>query len=332
MRSFLANTGGNIAIMFGLTSAVVLAAAGMAIDYSRAVNVRSFVQAQADAAALSGVHLGKKGDTKRYLDFVRAATEQRYGKGAWIDAIKVKGKWLSPTDFNVSVKGVVPVTLLSAVPGFPDAVPIAVEATARIGEPKYVYKAPKVTQLDPEAADYNRIAVYCFDPKQKDDPKTLGRLQMTVIADNAGTKYNYKMPECAEGQALSYRLTNVREARANPQLWDDPHVERYTYYTDTVIQDGVEKYGLDKPILETVLCDRLGQCEGKGEGGIIPEGKNRTPQQTTKACEPGKFLYYGWEDRPPGSGWTDQDYDDIRIVIQCPSVEQVGERTVRLVQ
>jgi hypothetical protein len=52
-------------------------------------------------------------------------------------------------------------------------------------------------------------------------------------------------------------------------------------------------------------------------------------------------MYYGWEDRPPGlSGtssnwqhiaWTDKDYDDIRIIIKCPTFETVGERNARLI-
>lgn len=332
MQRFWNDRRGNFAIMFALASVGLLGAAGFAIDYSRALNVKSFVQAQADAAALSGVHLGAAGDPSRYLQFVRVATTERYGAGEWIDKLEVAGDWQSTTDFNVTVKGEVPVTILAAVPGFPKSVPVSVSATARMGEPTYVYKAPKVSQLDPEASDYNRIAVYCFDPEKRDDPKTHGRTKMTVIADNAGTKYTYTMPQCDPGQYMSYRLTNVRDMRATPARWDDPKAERYEYFTDTVITSGTEKYDLNKPILETVLCDSFAECKPRSQGGVIPEGKDRNPQTNKKSCSAGKFMYYGWEDRPPGSGWTDQDYDDIRIIIECPSVEEVGERTVRLLR
>jgi len=320
---------GNFVVAFALLSFVIFGGVGVAIDYSRAVNVESFMQAQADAGALGGVQFGKEGDPSPYLQFIRASTEGRYGD--WIEELQVKGDWTSATDFEVTVKGEVPVSILAGVPGFPDAVPVSVQATARLAEPVLVYKPPRVSQLDPEASDYNRISVYCYDPEKHGGPKNGERTQMTVIADNAGTKYDYKMPRCEEGQYLSYKLLNVRDARTKRSLWDDKDAEHYEYYTDTELKHGREKYQLHKPILETVLCDSFEKCKPESQGGVIPEGKMREPRLTKKACEPGKFMYYGWEDRPPGNGWTDRDYDDIRIVIECPSVEVVGNRTVRLV-
>jgi len=65
---------------------------------------------------------------------------------------------------------------------------------------------------------------------------------------------------------------------------------------------------------------------------VIPEGKNREPQKAKQSCQPGKFMYYGWEDRPPGLGWTDQDYNDIRIIIECPESVATGEFVVRLIK
>jgi hypothetical protein len=53
-------------------------------------------------------------------------------------------------------------------------------------------------------------------------------------------------------------------------------------------------------------------------------------------------MYYGWEDRPPGvagpSGnwthiaWTDRDFDDIRVIMECPQYDDQGERFVRLIR
>jgi len=120
-----------------------------------------------------------------------------------------------------------------------------------------------------------------------------------------------------------------------------PAAQRFEYYTDTEIKNGSYDYDLgDWKVLETVLCDDVKECKPKSKGGIIPEGKNRTPVQAKGVCSPGKYIYYGWEDRPPGmSGpsddwtdiaWTDRDYDDIRIVIGCPTLETVNDRLVRL--
>jgi hypothetical protein len=159
---------------------------------------------------------------------------------------------------------------------------------------------------------------------------------MIPMADNAGTVYSeFAMPQCEAGQYLSYRLMNVRNARTKPHLWDatGPGVERYDYHTDTVYEEGMPQYDLGGwDILETVLCNNLNECRPESEGGIIPEGEDRIPQRASKPCEPGKYMYYGWEDRPPGMGWTDRDYDDIRVIVECPVMEEVGERSVRLVR
>jgi hypothetical protein len=172
-------------------------------------------------------------------------------------------------------------------------------------------------------------------------------------------QYHYLMPRCPSGSHMGYRLENVRFSRTQIQYWDtgaapnsggDGHTGRFNYYSDTVITSGQpEVYdGLIHPgtgqrvdMLETVLCDSIAQCKPVSEGGIIPEGPNRTPQKATGACSPGKYMYYGWEDRPPGVpgsqagwqhyAWTDRSYDDIRIVIKCPEEQQVGERNARLV-
>lgn len=346
MMGFWACRQGNVAIVFALSLIPIVGAAGVAVDYARASNAKSFAQGQADRAALFGIQVGPEGDTSRYIEDFKRAMRDRYGDVAWVNGMDVQGVWVSEVDFRVEARGNVPVTLLAAVPGMSDNVPIGVVAAARLAEPKYVYNPPEVSELDPEADDYNRIYVYCFDAEEKDDPETRGRTQMTAIADNGDdSEYEFTMPRCEAGETLSFRLINVREARTRPELWDNGG-PRFEYYTDTVINDnGAEQYDIscegdnnacsNPPaggweILETVLCNSPDECKPKSQGGIIPEGKDRTPQRATQACSPGKYIYYGWEDRPPGTGWTDRDYDDIRIVIGCPSMEQEGERNVRL--
>ena len=255
----------------------------------------------------------------------------------------MESEWPTQVDYRIVVKGRMPVTLLGAVPGFDDLVALGVTATARLGEPRYVYEAPEMSELDNEAGDYNRIYVYCFDPIKAAAKDGNGRSQMTPIADNGGTVYTYEMPRCDAGQTLSYRLLNVRLARTQPAKWDDPKALRFDYYTDTVVENGIDKHDLGGwSVLETALCNTRKECEQVSRGGIVPEGKNRTPVQAKGTCTPGKYMYYGWEDRPPGRkgpakdwtdiAWTDRDYDDIRIVIKCPTLEPAAERMVRLVK
>jgi len=357
IKRFLQCHRGNMAVIFGVGLIPILGAVGLAVDYSRALNAKNLIQAEGDALALSAVQLGSDGNYDHLVQHFRAATAQRWGDGDWLDTLALDARvssqspshqrcdwldtlaldarWLNAVDFQVDVRARVPTTILGALPGYGDAVDVVTVSTARIAEPKWIYTEPEVTDLDPEAADYNRIYVYCFNEDEKDDPETRGRTQMRPMADNAGTSYpQFTMPQCEAGEGLSYRLVNVRNARLQPHLWDrQTGVERYQFHTDTVERQGLPDYDLGGfQILETVLCNTLAECRPVSQGGIIPEGKERIPQRASKPCETGKYMYYGWEDRPPGLGWTDRDYDDIRVIVECPSMEQVGQRSVRLIR
>lgn len=356
MKRFLQDRNGNFALAAALAMVPLVGAVGVAVDYSRATNTRSFAQAQADAAALTAAQVGPQGDVKPHMDRLRETLQQRYQ----LDSLELTGTWISPTDFRVEVNAGVPVTFLNAIPTFPSNVAVAAAATVRIAEPSYVYTPPTVSELDYEAGDYNRVYVYCFDPEKvtgqgKGNFKH-ARTEPIPIADNGGTNYKFEMPRC-EGEArLSYKLLNVRLAREQPHLWDAPSATRFEFYSDATLDEkGAEIYDIrcygrhcnQTPpqgwnILETVLCDTEAECKPKSQGGVIPEGRDRQPERATQACSPGKFMYYGWEDRPPGmSGpsehwtdiaWTDRDYDDIRVVIGCPSVDKVEDRQVRLIR
>lgn len=343
LTGFLSDRKGNFALMSALAMVPILGAAGLAVDFTRAVNARAFLQSLADEAALSGARGGTTGDTSKILDFAKMAAEQASGYAFKPTNVVVKDKWLSAQDYRVTIHGTIATTILSGLPGFPDAVAIAVGATAEAGKPKYTYTAPKFKSLDPSAWDYNQLAVYCFDPEKASDPATHGRSQEVIIADDAGTNYTYAMPTCAAGEYLSFHLHNVRDALHDAQNTGGggsllqkinkiaKNADKYDYYTDTVITGGVEKYSLPEPTLETVLCDTYQECTGTSQGGIVPEGANRTPESATQPCSAGKFLYYGWEDRPPSQG-SDRDYNDIRIVMACPSVTIVGYDSTRLIQ
>lgn len=325
-----------MAVVFGVGLIPILGAVGLAVDYARAINAKNLIQAESDSLALSAVQLGNDGNYAHLVQHFRYATAQRWGDGYWLDNLDLDARWINAVDFQVDVRARVPTTILGALPGYSDAVDVVTVSTARIAEPKWIYKEPEIADLDPEAADYNRIYVYCFNEDEKDDPETKGRTQMRAMADNAGTSYPaFTMPQCEAGENLSYRLMNVRNSRTQPHHWDDksPWIERYEFFTDSVYEQGMPKYDLGGfEILETVLCNNLAECKPVSQGGIIPEGTDRIPQRASKPCETGKYMYYGWEDRPPGLGWTDRDYDDIRVIVECPAMEKVGERSVRLVR
>jgi Flp pilus assembly protein TadG len=320
---------GNVAVITALCAVPLMAAGGLAIDYANASFVRSFLQAEADAAALAAAAGGPSDEDMKWVTAAEDHTETRFGSG--VADVSVEGRWLTATDFAVEAQAATPVTLLAVLPGIEKKMTVKVAAVARYSEPVLEYKPPTVAQLDPDAADYNRMYVYCFNAEKK-DKKDKGRTQMTAVADNAGTKYKYTMPECGPKETLSFRLHNVRNARTDKSKWDSSRAEHYEHYTDTVMSGGVETYALDYSLVETILCDSESECKPKKQGGIIPEGPNRVPEEADAACVPGKYMYYGWEDRPPEQGGSDRDYNDIRIVLGCPTVKASGKELVALIR
>ncbi len=246
---------------------------------------------------------------------------------------------------------------------------VSVEAIA--ARPANVfYQPPESRTLDPEAGDYNEIYVYCFD-SQGSGSAASRRSQMTLVSNNmpsssnivqisggritANPPTNPTWPRCnQEGQTLSIRLRNIRHVKSNPTLWNNPNATidgvkpgrpEFNYFTDTQLEQWVERFDLQgNNILETVRCDSAAKCTPGNPQSTIPTGRNRanTRRRETQPCEPGKFMYFGFEDRPPGKpgansnwlqpAWTDTDYDDIRIVMRCPNSGRLGDGFVRLVK
>lgn len=233
------------------------------------------------------------------------------------------------------------------------------------------YEPPEHTNLDPDAGDFNELYVYCFNYQGTGTVESR-RSQMTLISNNMPAGQNIKTisnnvvnavpanplvwPECGKGQSLSFRLRNIRHAKSWPALWANanatvqtnptlrPGRPEYNYHTDTSIADGVETFGGlgGKPILQTVRCDTANLCDPKKTGNIIPVKKNSTsPALSGKPCMPGKYMYFGWEDRPPGQSgakavwtdpaWTDGDFNDIHIRMRCPRSGMLGDGMTRLV-
>jgi hypothetical protein len=231
------------------------------------------------------------------------------------------------------------------------------------------YEPPELTNLDNEAGDFNELYVYCFDSTGTGTAESR-RSQMTLMSSNMPSNRNVvsesggivtanppaaeelAWPDCnQEGQTLSFRLRNVRHVKSQRALWADPEREinnrnpgrpEHNHFTDTVIVEGKETFpGLERQIVETVRCDTLDKCNTNKSGHIIPSGRNRTPTVSDTACSPGKFMYFGWEDRPQdveganGSwldpAWTDRDFNDIVVVMRCPRSGTLGDGLARLV-
>ncbi len=160
--------------------------------------------------------------------------------------------------------------------------------------------------------------------------------------------YRYVSPLCQGESYFSLRLENVRNQRGDYRYWEVGDFyyasgERYNYYTDTypdAVTDEMQYGGLELPawgggdadILETVLCESLSPCGPASPGRDRQLGAANQRERAEAECPEGSYMYYGWEDRPAGIGeWTDADYDDIRVIISCPTLKSMGDQNPRLV-
>ena len=148
---------------------------------------------------------------------------------------------------------------------------------------------------------------------------------MTKVAHNIKPNVtSYVWPDCPDGQSLSFRLYNLRNARTDAKKRANPPAKDvYNHYSDTVLIDGRETFDFGGlKMLETVRCDTIDSCAPKGEG------VSHNPNHEDRPCVPGKFMYFGWEDRPTG----DKDYNDIVFKLTCPTGASVKYGAARLVR
>lgn len=343
--------GGNVAMLFGLAMMPICLLLGSAIDYGRAIEFRTFARNAGDAAALAIAGADIPDDGAKNLQLVRDRIAQRYGPIA--QNVVVTGSWTSDATYAVRIQADMKAFMLPAVPDLgKQSLPIGLGVKVERIRPTYETKPPTMAQLSPEAADYNRIYMYCYNHDRRHEADK-GRRGMAPLADNGTPGRIYDMsalPTCGEGEYVSYKLRNVRLARSDPRKWDDPNQSIYEYYTDTVADRGtrVLKNNLvggkingsgtvtayeeldKKPILETILCDTQLQCLTKSNGGILPNDNtgSHDPKTATGGCTNGKYMYWGWEDRPGG----DRDYNDIRLVTSCSNEVLKTDKKVHLIE
>lgn len=341
IRRFARDRGGNFAIITGLLAVPLIGVSGLAVDYSRATNARQYLQTQSDNIAIA---VSSKGPQETNTALFKTMSE--FAKsGSVFPGVTIEGSWINVSDYRVTSTVDVPLTLGAVVPGVEDTMQVQVVSVSRYQGARLKYKPPTYKDLSPEAGDYNMISAYCYS-------SATGRSQFVDIADNEGKDFGADMPTCKAGEVLSYLLSNVEGGRNNggaktlrekgKKTRDETYVNGtnkiYYYYTDTILEDKKERYDLGGlNLLETIVCDTRADCESKDKGGILPNnhqtGREHTRKLSEKACEKGKFMYYGWEDRPPGkSRGSDADFDDIRLVIECPEEIIEAYENVSLIQ
>lgn len=221
------------------------------------------------------------------------------------------GEWISEAQYRVTAEQDVPLTL-SAILGLRSTT-VRVEAIAQFFQLGWYYEPPLTLYLDPDAMDFNTVSVYCYDPVTN----SMG--EIIPIADNLGTLYPFDGITCPRNSRLEFQLRSLVYGLSDPPQRSNPNA--WIVYLHSHTPEGTSR-------IETMRCDRVQDCAGVSEGGIVQEGEYRTPNKETRPCTEGRFMYYGWEDRP---GW-DNDFDDIRIVMKCPVEEGSGLKPIRLIR
>ncbi len=350
LQRFTGDRRGTTAVVFALCTLPVVGAAGAAVDYTHASRARATLQKTADQTALMMViakHNGQTLDVKAtFKNLVDRSPSAASLNGSGEPPV-VDGVWLSGDEYRVTATGTLR-TSLAAV--FQPTMTLGVRAQA-VGMQEVTQSDISGANLNPEAADYNEIQAYCYKSDTKErlgpiDATTGERTAFPKIADN--TNEGVKAPpaslniRCGTGEQISYLLKNIREARTD--VAKQRTATARLFYTDAVKDEktGALGYtvtmdGVTRNTLETILCDKRADCTTVSQGGAMPDEqrKNRAPAVNTKVCAPGKYLYFGWEDRIPGyvkngvADSSDSDFDDIRLVVTCPKTT-VGPYRVRL--
>ncbi len=330
---------GGVAIIFGLATLPIFAFVGFAVDYSRATDLRADLQKAADATALQMVIARQEG---RAAD-MRQVFDASLGPRAGLDGLSVRGEWVGQNRFRVESNVPMPTTI-GAI--FVPSVDVGVVAVA---EGVVVTRANEshFETLEFEAHDLNELFAYCYDPIEDErlgpiDPDPFAeeeRMDFIKVADNdwyAG--FNpATAPEvnCLPHEEVSYMMRNTRGANNDVSQRGDPNARVYEFFSDTTRDPDdpeVLVFNFELNILETILCRTRDECRRESDGGILPDlmQRDRDPEINELACREGYFLYIGFEDRPPEWGWSDRDYDDLSVVISCPSTQE-RRSTVRLV-
>ncbi len=393
---------GTVGVIFALLLVPLLGLIGAALDYSRMTAMQQSLRSTSDQLALAIASSDDPSTAESMKTKIETSLQARYpGRN-----VRITGQWIDVSNYKVTVSGNLDLSVAKVIPGVGDVMPISLATVARRTAPKMRALPPTSSLLEPEAADYNRAYMYCFDPARRYEADK-GRRDFWPIADNASpstdfrTWYEtkaasnsvsngngngngngnsngngngngngtgnansilglnnshqrngdgtarYRLPDCRPGEFPSYMMRNVRNSRSTSSAWDRNN-DYYEYFTDTEIDPATYRMTnnyvgeyvnssrnrspvdlTNRPMLETILCDSALECRPTTQGGkLLPRRTNRSPETAASGCTRGKFMYFGYEDRPGG----DRDYDDIRIIISCPEWEEAESKKVRIVE
>lgn len=331
---------GVVALVAALALPVMMGVGALAVDVSQYRMISNRLQGAADAGALAAVQHLSDQPTAAYwaaeyamenvpdsFGEVTRASDVTFGsydpaEGTFIPSTEDVNA-IRVTAVREDARGNGARRFLSAIFGAGD---VGISASAIAARTiTSVYDAPELSNLDNKAGDYNEVYVYCYD-FEGTAPVAERRTQMIKIAHNISAKVSYNWPTCLPGHSLSFRLRNFISSRKDAEAGKPIKGKENNYYSDTIYENGREVFNSTvRPILETIRCDTYDECTPWKDQ---PDGIRHVPVAEDRPCVPGKFMYYGWEDRPTGDG----DFNDIRFVMKCPTGRDVAYGASRLVR
>jgi Flp pilus assembly protein TadG len=368
ITNLVRNRRGAAAAAFALALPFMLSGLALAIDYASFRVTHTRMQNAADAAALAAIadlSLDDAAKVEKALSMINANLPEEFGAVTTANDITL-GSYTKEGVFTPAVGADVNAARVVAVrsPGRGNAVnrifsmfisneALTISTVAIAARPGNVaFEPPEVVSMQGTASHFNELWAYCYDPvnrvrrsdsmglisnNNRRGPNTTTGMPLAPVATNSLREPSLdNWPTCDQpGDTVSLLLRTYENANANPSvLWTTRMNNRWT---DITLTDGVQSSPLFGPgkLVETILCPSLELCTPTSAGGpantmvVTRERMRIVPKVETKPCVPGSYLYYGFEDIPPPGG--DQDYEDISLVLRCPSAGRLGGGKPRLV-
>jgi len=132
MFEFCRDKRGGVAMVFALTAIPLFGVAGIAVDYSRAIDARSQLQAVSDGLAL---HVANSENRQNPEQVIEAYLTQVSGQGRAPDhlgSIASEGSWINENTFSLELSGDVRTVMAHVVPGIAESMHVSVRTDVHI--------------------------------------------------------------------------------------------------------------------------------------------------------------------------------------------------------
>lgn len=168
-HNFSNNNQGSVAIFFAVMLIPVIGFLGAAVDYAIALRSRGIQQNISDEAALLIANAKTSAAAIAGLKFAHDEISKRFAKTSNQEDTSIVGIWLDGSRYKMTITIILKTMFIHVLPMMENKIKFSVTTTVTRVAPIYETKPPTSSLLSPEAADYNRIYLYCYssDPARQ---------------------------------------------------------------------------------------------------------------------------------------------------------------------